>query len=138
MESTEERLHRHLYDHEEPLVQAVYLSLAIVGIFTAFLGTECLRGCAWAVKGATILWAIQIHSVSLSVGSYRFFEGAEMRLGLTLAPQVFLDLKMGCALVAQLQRSGNFAYVGINALALAGTLYFASHWRSDRVLNAAS
>lgn len=112
-------------------VRVVSTLLAMFGVSSVFVGAECLRDRSWAIRASAVIWALQIPSFASLLVSYRFFEGAELRLGLNLEPHAFYDLRMGCGLVAQLERNGSITYFGVNALALAATLYYARRLRRD-------
>jgi hypothetical protein len=110
------------------------IALAGVGLFSAILALQYLQGNQRLGRYCMWFWLLQVPTFATSWLSYRFFSGAELRVGIDFTNvRLFFDAQLGSGLVALRQLDGIATYVGVNSVALAASLF---HMREQRNLPA--
>jgi hypothetical protein len=100
--------------------------MALVGLASAAIAMMYLDGSPRAKQWCLYFWAIQIPTFACPWASYRFFSGAELRVGLSLSQvSLFQDFRLGAGVVARVVQDGSSVYFGVNALALAAVVFLA-------------
>ena len=109
--------------------------LAAVGLASAMMALMYLDGSRRPRQGCLYFWAIQVPNLATPWVSYRFFSGAELRVGLFLSKiGLFQDFRLGDAVLARVTQDGPVAYIGINALALAAVVFFVRERAKERAI----